>query len=849
MSTTLDRVVGVVAPRLADLLAEGETAILHAPHEFAPVEIAEAALELLDTGEPRDRFDVREAGDVLRLMPLLVRRKPIFLIWDEHLAMEQGAVGRLVSQIVDSAGVMPPVLAVVELDIAVPEVYVPFDLNLSQSALTLTPAEIVEVGGGEISPLVARRIHQATGGVPRLVAAAIEDALSIGPGVITAAARPPSAGLAATTDNDSDDGELVQVSRAWAERLLPQYVDDELMLLHAWLIPLHARGLAALATSVLGRPVSPAEVRQCHDAGAFVSTAAGLPRALPTTLARALATAATENDALAARAIRRAVSHAAADERIELTPLERIWLLTSISAWASLDRVLGRAMVHLALLSGAQLAELSTYWPEQVPQEWGHLAAATTFVDGSWLTGRRQLPLPWLELMHLITAEDPAARGEDAEAVLDRLIRGVGQAQSPDIGEVRAAVADGHALLRRLASESHRALADPAVAPTLSRPKAALVCYALLGQADAYLSIARLTLAQECVNEATALAGAASLDAHVASSLMAGLTARSAVLSAKAGVHDRAAHFLAQYEDVVAVTASRDPEPEQIISISRRYRDDWRRLGDDAIDVLEPSDVEIDVAPQYLPLEVEAEGLSLLLARGPVVASQWLKAFLARARWVNLLSWEWWPLHATLAMIEVRQGNTEAAQRWVDGGTLPESMSLVVRAGIELSSGDAEGANQLADRAAAFPDTPDRWRLAAYGLKLATMAATRDLENGTELLARLPQWRTSLSVVALLPAAGRRVILAELGDEYADVPGLRLDDAAPVRREPAEIELTPRQMDVLRGLEAGKTASEIADDLVLGRETIRTTTKALYKRLGVHSKASALQVARSVGLI
>ncbi|WP_315502716.1 helix-turn-helix transcriptional regulator [Actinomyces radicidentis] len=70
-----------------------------------------------------------------------------------------------------------------------------------------------------------------------------------------------------------------------------------------------------------------------------------------------------------------------------------------------------------------------------------------------------------------------------------------------------------------------------------------------------------------------------------------------------------------------------------------------------------------------------------------------------------------------------------------------------------------------------------------------------------------------------------------------------------MRREPAEIELTPRQMDVLRGLEAGKTASEIADDLVLGRETIRTTIKALYKRLGVHSKASALQVARSVGLI
>lgn len=849
MSTTLDRVVGVVAPRLADLLAEGETAILHAPHEFAPVEIAEAALELLDTGEPRDRYDVRKAADVLKLMPLLVRRKPIFLTWDESLVMEQSAVGRLVSQIIDSAGVMPPVLAVVEVDIAVPDVYVPFDLNLSQSALVLSPADIVEVGGGEIPPLVARRIHQATGGVPRLVAAAVEDALSIGPSAIIEAVRPTSAGLGAAADGDSDAGELVQVSRAWAERLLPQYVDDELMLLHAWLIPLHARGLAALATSVLGRPISPAEVRQCHDAGAFVSTAPGLPRALPMTLARALAAVIAEQDALAARSMRRAVGRAAADEHNELTPLERIWLLTSISAWASLNGVLGRKMVHLVLLSGAQLAELAEYWPDQVPQEWEHLVTATSFVDGSWLSGHRQLPLPWLELMNLLSAEEPAARAGDAQTVLDHLVRGVGQAQSLDVEEVRAAVVAGHEMLRRLTSESHHGLVDPAVPLSLSRPKAALVSYALLGQADAYLSIARLGSAQECVNEATALAGAADLDAYTAPSLMTGLTARSAVLAAKAGFHDRAAHFLAQYEEIVAVTASRDTEPEQIIGISRRYRDDWHRLGSEAVDVLAPSDVDISVVPQYLPLEVEAEGLSLLLARGPVVASQWLKAFLARARWTNLLSWEWWPLHATLAMIEVRQGNTEAAQQWVDGGTLPESMSLVIRAGIELDNGNAEQANQLADRAAAVPDMPDRWRLVAYGLKIATMAATRDLKNGTELLARLPQWRTTLSVVALLPAAGRRAVLEQLGEEYADVPGLRLDDAAPVRRELAEIELTPRQMDVLRGLEAGKTASQIADDLVLGRETIRTTTKALYKRLGVHSKASALQVARSVGLI
>ena len=53
----------------------------------------------------------------------------------------------------------------------------------------------------------------------------------------------------------------------------------------------------------------------------------------------------------------------------------------------------------------------------------------------------------------------------------------------------------------------------------------------------------------------------------------------------------------------------------------------------------------------------------------------------------------------------------------------------------------------------------------------------------------------------------------------------------------------------MHGLVGGGTLGQIADDLFLGVETVRSTAKALYKRLGVHDRASAVQVARSMGLL
>lgn len=71
--------------------------------------------------------------------------------------------------------------------------------------------------------------------------------------------------------------------------------------------------------------------------------------------------------------------------------------------------------------------------------------------------------------------------------------------------------------------------------------------------------------------------------------------------------------------------------------------------------------------------------------------------------------------------------------------------------------------------------------------------------------------------------------------------------AAPSRRDlPA---LTPRQIEVLNLLAAGKSAKEIGQQLYLSEATVRNHIRALLQALGAHSQLEALARARKLGLL
>jgi DNA-binding CsgD family transcriptional regulator len=61
--------------------------------------------------------------------------------------------------------------------------------------------------------------------------------------------------------------------------------------------------------------------------------------------------------------------------------------------------------------------------------------------------------------------------------------------------------------------------------------------------------------------------------------------------------------------------------------------------------------------------------------------------------------------------------------------------------------------------------------------------------------------------------------------------------------------LSPREKQLLVRLADGMSYKQIAGDLEISLETVRTYVRSLYRKLGAHSIAEALQTARSLALI
>jgi LuxR family maltose regulon positive regulatory protein len=61
--------------------------------------------------------------------------------------------------------------------------------------------------------------------------------------------------------------------------------------------------------------------------------------------------------------------------------------------------------------------------------------------------------------------------------------------------------------------------------------------------------------------------------------------------------------------------------------------------------------------------------------------------------------------------------------------------------------------------------------------------------------------------------------------------------------------LTPAEMRVLRYLPTHLTFAAIADELFVSRNTVKTQSISIYRKLGVGSRGPAVDAARGLGLL
>jgi LuxR family maltose regulon positive regulatory protein len=79
----------------------------------------------------------------------------------------------------------------------------------------------------------------------------------------------------------------------------------------------------------------------------------------------------------------------------------------------------------------------------------------------------------------------------------------------------------------------------------------------------------------------------------------------------------------------------------------------------------------------------------------------------------------------------------------------------------------------------------------------------------------------------------------------AGVPILRPSTSTQGLFEP----LSPRELEVLRLLPSGFTAEELADQLIISVNTLRSHLKSIYAKLGVHSRHEAVARATELDLL
>ncbi len=183
-----------------------------------------------------------------------------------------------------------------------------------------------------------------------------------------------------------------------------------------------------------------------------------------------------------------------------------------------------------------------------------------------------------------------------------------------------------------------------------------------------------------------------------------------------------------------------------------------------------------------------------------------------------------------------------------------------VAAAVALAGGDPESAAEvLAATSGEVPQDGPRW----VGLELALLEAVAhhqlgDRRRATEGLERALDAAEPDSLLLpflVLPVEellqGHPRHHSAHGTLLSEILDLRAGNAPPPRGPPAwpQDELSDAELRVVRYLPTNLKAAEIAAELVVSTNTVRTHVTHIYRKLGAHSRGEAVARARELGLL